>query len=158
MTAPSDAASARGETEKQRIDRNLEELMAELRVALPGVQVLFAFLLILPFNRRFEEATAFQEKVYLATIVCTAIASLLLIAPTMQHRLLFRRDLKLRILRTSQRLAIAGLSFLALAMTGALLLVTDFVFGAATAAIVTGTIAIAFVVVWYALPRAARRH
>jgi O-antigen/teichoic acid export membrane protein len=158
MATTSDAASARGETEKQRIDRNLYELMAELRVALPGVQVLFAFLLILPFNRRFEQVTPFGEKVYLATVVCTAISSLLLIAPTMQHRMLFRRDEKLRILRYSQRLAIGGLAFLALGMTGALLLVTNFVFGTTTAAIITATVACAFAVLWFALPWSAGRR
>lgn len=75
----SKAAKERDETEKERIDRNLEELMAEMRVALPGVQVLFAFLLILPFNARFEMVTDFQRDVYLATILCTAISSLLLV-------------------------------------------------------------------------------
>lgn len=153
----SKAARERGETEKERIDRNLEELMAEMRVALPGVQVLFAFLLILPFNQRFEEVTAFQEGVYLVTIILTAASSMLLIAPTLQHRLQFRQDRKEQILRTSQKAAIAGLAALGLAMTGALLLVCDFVFGGATAAVVSAGALIAFAGVWFALPLASRR-
>lgn len=152
------AAKARGETEKERIDRNLDELMAEMRVALPGVQVLFAFLLILPFNARFELVTDFQRDIYLVTIICTAISSLLLIAPTLQHRLQFRADRKEQILYASQRMAVTGLGFLGVAMTGALLLVCDFVFGSTTAAIVAAGSALAFATVWFLLPLAARRR
>lgn len=98
----------RSESELERIDRNLSELMAELRIALPGVQVLFAFLLILPFNARFESVTPFQEKVYLGTLLAAALCAAFLIAPTMHHRLQFREGRKARILAHSQRLAIWG--------------------------------------------------
>ena len=125
----------RDETETERVDRNLSELIAELRVALPGIQVLFAFLLILPFNYRFSDLTKGQESLYFGVLVCTALSAALLIAPTMHHRLQFRQDKKLRILTHSQYLAIAGLSLLALAMSGAVFLVGDFVFGSTTAAI-----------------------
>ena len=145
-------ASKRNETEYERIDRNLEELMAEMRVALPGIQVLFAFLLILPFNSRFDLVTPLQEKVYLGTLICTALSTVLLIAPTMHHRLQFRMDRKERILAHSHRLALIGLALLALGMTGAVFLVTDFVFdhtvAAISAAVVVGTVAGA----WYVMP------
>jgi hypothetical protein len=154
----SKAAKERGETEKERVDRNLDELMAEMRVALPGVQVLFSFLLILPFNARFEQVTDFQRDIYLATILCTAISSLLLIAPTLQHRLQFRADRKEQILYASQRLAVPGLAYLGIAMTGPLLLVTDFVFGGTPAAVVTAGSALAFTTVWFLLPMAARNR
>ena len=109
-------AGERSETELERIDRNLNELMTELRVALPGVQVLFAFLLILPFNSRFEQASDLQEKVYLGTLICTAVCAVLLIAPTLHHRLQFRTHRKERILAHAHRLALIGLSLLAVAM------------------------------------------
>lgn len=150
--AESPAAEARNETEIERVDRNLEELMAELRVALPGVQVLFAFLLILPFNSRFEQVTPAQEKVYLGTLLCAAFCTVLLIAPTMSHRMQFRMGRKERILRHSQRLALAGLSLLALAMAGAVFLVSDFVFGSVVAAIAAALLALAVAWSWYVLP------
>lgn len=146
------AAMRRGETELERIDRNLEELMAELRVALPGVQVLFAFLLILPFNARFAEASEFEKGLFLGTLACTAFASLFLIAPTLHHRLQFRADRKERILRHAQALALTGLALLAVAMCGATALVCHFVFGTAAAIAVTAPLAIVFGVVWYLLP------
>lgn len=145
-------ASARGESELERADRNLVELLGGLRVALPGVQVLFAFLLVVPFNARFEQVTAFQEKVYFATLVLTAVASALLIAPTIHHRLEFRKGDKDHLVRVSNRLAIAGLGVLALAMTGAVLFVTDFLFGTTTTVVTAAGIALFFAIFWYALP------
>src|SRR4051794_37595741 len=88
----SQANEGRNETEKERLDRNLNELLGELRVALPGVQVLFAFLLAVPFNQGFSKATQFQKDIYLVTLLLTAAASALLIAPSAYHRLMFRRD------------------------------------------------------------------
>src|SRR5436305_11613606 len=87
-------ASGRTETELERYDRNLTELMGELRVALPGVQVLFAFLLVAPFNARFGHTTPFERRLYFATLLLTLLASILLIAPTMIHRLQFRQGRK----------------------------------------------------------------
>ncbi len=142
----------RNETEIERVDRNLEELMAELRVALPGVQVLFAFLLILPFNARFADVTEAQQKIYFGTLVCTALAAALLIAPTMHHRLQFRRNRKRRVLAYSQQLAVLGLTLLAVAMSGAVFLVGDFVFDSTTAAIGTAIPALVMAVTWYVLP------
>lgn len=152
MTGSDAETETRRETELERIDRNLTELMAELRVAIPGVQVLFAFLLILPFNARFESATSFQEIVYVLTLLATALSTVLLIAPALHHRLQFRVGAKPRILEHSQRLALAGLTLLALAMTGAVVLVCDFVFGAAVATGGAAVVALAFAATWYVLP------
>ena len=144
--------TGRVEDDQQRVDRNLSELLGELRVALPGIQVLFAFLLIVPFNQRFADVTPFQEKVYFVTLLCAAGASACLIAPTVHHRIEFRRQDKEHIVVVSNRLAIAGVTFLAVAMTGAVLLVTDLLFETATTAIATGGVALVFAVLWYALP------
>src|SRR5918997_794976 len=129
------AGSGRPETEEERLDRNLGELLGELRVALPGVQVLFAFLLVVPFNARFTELGPGQERLYLATLLLAGLASALLIAPTAYHRITFRLQDKARLVVAANRLAIAGLAFLALSMTLAIALVTDVVFGTAVAAI-----------------------
>jgi hypothetical protein len=157
---PGDEASHpdRNETEIERVDRNLNELLEEIRVAMPGVQVLFAFLLVLPFNSRFGQVTATQEKIYYGTLVCTAVAAALLIGPTMNHRLQFRQNKKERILIISHRLAIAGLSFMAVAMTGALFLVGDFVFDSTVAAIGAAIPAFVMLVVWYVLPLLGRNE
>jgi hypothetical protein len=147
-----DPSEGRHETEKERVDRNLLELTGELRVALPGVQVLFAFLLVVPFNARFLEVTDFQQTVYLVTLLLTAASSALLIAPTVHHRLTFRKQQKERIVLIGNRLTIAGLTTLGLAMIGVVLLVTDFVFGTVTTVIGAGLTAALFAVVWYVLP------
>jgi hypothetical protein len=151
-SAESELHGGRRETEKERVDRNLLELVSELRVAIPGVQVLFAFLLVIPFNRRFVEVTEFQEAVYLGTLLLTAASSALLIAPSVHHRLAFRKQRKERIVIIGNRLAIAGLASLGLAMTGAVLLVTDFVFDSTVTAIAAGATGVLFAVVWFLLP------
>lgn len=147
----------RDETPLERTDRNLTELLGELRVALPGVQVLFAFLLIVPFNTRFDDATTLQRDIYLGTLICTAFASALLIAPSMNHRLEFRHGDKEHLVRVSNRLTIAGLTLVALAMTGVTALVTDFVFGTTEAVATTAAVAVGFALLWYALPLQRRR-
>lgn len=151
----SDGAGGRDETELERVDRNLIELLNELRVALPGVQVLFAFLLVLPFNSGFKDVTGFQKDVYLFTLIAAALSAVLLIAPSMHHRLQFRAGNKREILRDANRLTIIGMTVLALAMCGAVVLVTDFVFGAGTMMATSIAIGVAFLVVWYLMP--ARR-
>lgn len=144
--------SGREETEEERLDRNLGELLQELRVALPGVQVLFAFLLAVPFQQGFTKITDFQKDVYFATLMLTALSAALLISPSAYHRLTFRMQQKDRLVLLANRFSIAGLACLALAMTGAILLVTDVLFGTA-ATIVTGTVAFSvFALFWYALP------
>jgi hypothetical protein len=141
-----------GETEKQRLDRNLDELLAELRVALPGVQVLFAFLLVLPFNQRFPELSSFQRGTYFVTLLLATAASICLIAPTAHHRIEFRAKDKKRIVFGATRLSIVGLTLLALAMSGAVLLITDFVYAGTTAAITSAGVVLLFALLWYAIP------
>src|SRR5215212_7064555 len=130
--------SGRDETEEERLDRNLSELLQELRVALPGVQVLFAFLLAVPFQQGFEKITPFQKGAYFGTLVCTAISAVMLISPTAYHRLTFRYQQKRKLVFYSNRFAIIGLVFLALAMTGAILLITDVLFSTAAALVTAG--------------------
>jgi hypothetical protein len=142
----------RDETEDERLDRNLTELLNELRVALPGVQVLFAFLLGVPFTQRFTQLAAYQEDVFFGTLMCAAAATAFLIAPSAYHRIEFRQRDKRYIVFQSNRLAIIGLAFLALAMTGVVLLVTDFIFGVIATAIATAGAALLFATLWYILP------
>ncbi|HWP32946.1 MAG TPA: DUF6328 family protein [Solirubrobacterales bacterium] len=144
--------SGRDESEAERLDRNLGELLQELRVALPGVQVLFAFLLAVPFQQNFTKINGFQRDVYFAILLCTAMSAILLIAPSSYHRVTFRLQQKRELIFLANRFTIAGLTFLALAMTGAIVLITDVLFGPIVT-IVTGVIAAAaFIVVWYVMP------
>lgn len=140
------------ETEQERVDRELIELLNELRVALPGVQVLFAFLLAVPFQQRFSTVNAFQRDVYYGTLLTSTIAAALLIAPTAYHRLNFRQHDKRRIVLHSNRLSIAGIGALAVAMTGVILLITDFLFDPLLTALATGSAVILFALFWAALP------
>jgi len=146
------SGTGRDESEEERLDRNLSELLQELRVALPGVQVLFAFLLTVPFQQGFTKITPFQERVYFATLLCTAVSAAMLITPTAYHRMTFRLQQKRHLVLVANRVAIIGISFLALAMTGAIMLITDFIFGGAATAI-TATLAFSmFLTLWYLLP------
>jgi hypothetical protein len=140
------------EDEAERLDRNLDELLSGLRVALPGVQVLFAFLLVLPFQQGFSGVTSFQKGVYFGTLVSTALASICLIGPSARHRVRFRHGDKEYVVLTGSRLAIGGIAFLGLAMCGAILLVSDFLFslGAALAAAIP--IALILAGVWFGSP------
>ena len=143
--------TGRDETERERLDRQLNQLLNELRVAMPGVQVLFAFLLAVPFQQRFTQATEFQKDVYFVTLLAAATASALFIAPTAYHRLMFRGSDKSRLVSLSSAFALAGLVALAIAMNGAILLVTDVLFDGT---IVTVTAVLAgslYVGLWFVL-------
>jgi hypothetical protein len=142
------ASEEGGESRKERIDRELMELLNELRVALPGVQFLFAFLLVVPFQQRGADLTDFQRDVYFATLLAAAVATGLLIGPAAQHRVLFRQHDKEALLRRSNRSAFLGLTVLALAIVGAVLLVTDVVFDL-TLAWVTAVVVGLFLVWWW---------
>jgi hypothetical protein len=142
----------RHETPAERVDRNFNELLGELRIALPGVQVLFAFLLTVPFAQGFAQLSGFERGLYFAVLLLTALASALLIAPTAYHRLQFRRGRKREILMFANRSAVLGLGALALAMSGAILLITDFLFGIAAAIPVGAAAALMFGSLWYLLP------
>jgi cation transport ATPase len=143
--------SERQETEQERLDRQLNQLLNELRVAMPGVQVLFAFLLAVPFQQRFTEVTDFQRDVYFVTLLAAAAASALFIAPTAYHRLMFRARDKPRLVALSSKFALAGLVALAIAINGALLLVTDVLFDG-TIVIVTSIVAgTLYIGLWFVL-------
>ena len=147
-----EARYRRDETEEERLDRNLTELLNELRVALPGVQVLFAFLLGVPFTQRFSELAAYQEDVYFGTLICAAAATAFLIAPSAHHRIEFRLQDKRHIVFLANRFAIVGLAFLAFAMTGVVLLITDFLFSPVATAVATSLTALLFLLLWYVMP------
>src|ERR1700759_4234453 len=150
---PQGRPSGREETEDERLDRNLGELLQELRVALPGVQVLFAFLLAVPFQQHFTSISAFDKKAYFATLLLTALSAALLIAPSAYHRITFRYQQKGRLVFVANRLAIAGLATLALAMTCAVMLITNVLFcHIATTVVTTALILTMFVVLWAVLP------
>jgi predicted membrane channel-forming protein YqfA (hemolysin III family) len=140
------------ESKDERLDRELIELLNELRVALPGVQVLFAFLLAVPFTQRFERLTAVQKDVFFAAFLCTAVATALLIAPSAYHRLRWRERDKEHMLQLSNQLAIAGTIFLASAVVAVVYLVTDLIFGTAATLVATVLTAALFGWLWYALP------
>jgi len=141
-----------GEDEKARRDRELIELLNELRVVLPGVQVLFAFLLTVPFSNGYTRMTGLQRDMYFVTFIATALATILLIAPSTYHRLLFRRGDKERMLYTANRMTIAGTMWLAVAMASAVFVITDVLFGAAWAAGVAAVAALTLAWFWYVLP------
>ena len=144
--------TGRDESEQERTDRNLQEMLGELRVALPGVQVLFAFLLVVPFNQRFGEVTDFQKTLYLITLLFTTASTMRLIAPMVHHRIEFRRQHKEQIVSTGNRIVILGLAPLAIAMTGAVTLVTDFLYGMTMTAIAVGGVAPSFLGLWFLIP------
>jgi hypothetical protein len=145
-------APAPKESKHERLDRELIELLNELRVALPGVQVLFAFLLGVPFTQRFARTSELQQDAYFATFLCAAAATALLIAPSAYHRLTWRRGDKEHLLLVSNRLAIAGTALLVVAIAGSVFVVTDLLFDATTAALFAGATAAFFGWFWYAMP------
>lgn len=147
----------RNETHLERLDRNLEELTGELRVVVTGVQVLFAFLLIVPFDTGFADVGPFERMVYLVTLVLAALAAVCTIAPSAEHRFLFRHDDKQHIVFSSNRVVIGGLAFLALAMCGCLMLVTTKLFGVTAGALAAGIGALPFAILWFAGPIARLR-
>jgi hypothetical protein len=147
----------RHETEAERLDRNYSELLQELRVAQAGVQILFAFLLSLAFTPRFATTTSLQRGVYVSTLLLAAAAAALLIAPVSFHRLVFRRRQKDDLVEVGNRLALAGLVALFLAMVGAVLLILDVVLGNLTAAVLTAVVAVWFLLLWFALPLPYRK-
>jgi uncharacterized protein involved in cysteine biosynthesis len=146
------------ETRKERVDRELLELLNELRVALPGVQFLFAFLLIVPFQQTMASTTAFQQDVYFLTLLAVCLATGLLIAPAAQHRVLFRQADKEALLHRSSRMAFAGLVVLAVAIALAVLLVIDVVFSRTQAFVTAGAVAALLAWWWIVVPFWQRAH
>ena len=141
-----------GEDSQERTAREMIELLQELRIVIPGVQVLFAFLLTVPFNQGFAKLDTAQRDVFFATLLCTAVATALLIAPSAHHRLLFRQGVREQRLQMGNLLAILGLVFLVPAMVGVIFVITDLIFGMTVAAIVTFVMALLFLSLWFLLP------
>jgi peptidoglycan/LPS O-acetylase OafA/YrhL len=156
-TGQYDHSVAGEESPQQRVNRELIELLNEVRVAIPGVQVLFAFLLAVPFQQRFKQATVFQRDTYFATLSCAFVATALLVAPSALHRLNFRQGEKQQILTTSNNLIIAGIAVLGVALVGVILLVADVLFVPAVAAIAPAIGAAVLIMLWGVLPWRIRR-
>ncbi len=146
------------ETDKERVDRELIELLNGLRVALPGVQVLFAFLLVLPFQQGFDAIDDIARHVYFAALVASAIASALLIAPSVYHRLNFRRRNKERMLMDSNQMAILGSAFVAVGIACAIFLIAEVVYGPAFATVATVLVLALYGGLWWVLPLLRRRE
>lgn len=147
----------REETSKERLDRNMEELNGELRVVITGVQVLFAFLLVVPFNTGFAHVGGYERTVYFVTLLLASLSAVCMIAPAAQHRFLFRHDDKRHIVFVSNRIVIVGLAFLALAMCGCLLLVATKLFGELAGLITLLLGAVPFATLWFVVPLLRRR-
>jgi len=145
-----------GESRQARINRELMELLNELRVALPGVQFLFAFLLVVPFQQRVTQTTDFQKDVYFVTLVAAVVATGLLIAPAAQHRILFRKHDKEALLKRSSRSAVAGTFVLAVAICSAVLLVVDMLFSRTQAWVTAGVFAVLLGWWWFGIPLVQR--
>jgi len=141
----------RTQEEQERLERQLTELLNELRVAMPGVQVLFAFLLAVPFQQRFATVTSFQRDVYFVTLLAAAAATALFIAPSAYHRIAFGHHEKPSVIRIGTREFICGLVALAVAMNGAVLLVTDLLFSPRTVIVTMVCVASLFGWLWLGL-------
>jgi len=153
-----DATSGRHETEVEKLDRNFDDLLQELRVSQTGVQILFAFLLTLAFTQRFEDIDEFQRNTYVVTLMASVAATILFIAPVAYHRIVFRQHMRPELVRDGNRMAMAGLCFLAIAMSGAILLIVDVVLGDTWATVLTAVVLLFMLVLWYVLPLVQRRR
>ncbi len=143
------------ESKEDRHNRELIELLNELRVALPGVQVLFAFLLAVPFANGFPKLGKVDRDIFFVAFIATAVSTVLLIAPSSYHRLRWRQHDKEKLLVTSNVLTIAGLACLAIAITSVVFVITDFLFHRTWAATFSAFIAACFLLLWYGLPLVA---
>jgi Family of unknown function (DUF6328) len=146
----------RHESQEKRDDRNLAELLQELRVAGLGVQVLFGFLLAIPFATGFRHLDDVQRDLYITTLILTTLATVQLLSPVAYHRLVFRRRQKEALVRTANRMAIAGLATVALAVTAAVALVLSYVAPGTPAIVITIIIGCLFAAVWFAYPLSRR--
>jgi hypothetical protein len=156
-TAAVVSAESRGETVDQVLDRNVAELLQELRVAFTGVQILFAFLLSLAFTQRFQELGGFDLAVYVTALMCTAVATMVLIAPVSFHRLVFRRRQKAALVVVADRLLLVGLALLIPAISSSVLLILNVAIGRWPAVAGASFTAAVALLTWYALPLAIRR-
>jgi hypothetical protein len=152
VTPVSDDRESTAEDRSSRLDRELLELLQELRVVLPGVQALFAFLLIVPFSERFASVSGPERGVYIVALLSSALAGVLFITAPAFHRLRFRCHDKAQLLRIGNRCAIAGMAALAVAMVAGVYLVTELLFGAGVGAALTAVVAIPIAVLWWIVP------
>jgi uncharacterized protein DUF6328 len=142
--------------EHERSDRQMAELLQELRVALPGVQILFAFLLTVPFAQGFQRVTSFQRTLFFITLLATAASTICFIAPTATHRLRFHQNDRRYVIESANRLLIAGLGFLGIAIVGAVSLITDYLFGLDSHWIWSALVALGILALWFARPLVRR--
>lgn len=146
----------RQESQAERDDRNLAELLQELRVAGLGVQVLFGFLLSLPFTTAFRQLSGGERDLYLACLILAAVATALLLGPVAYHRLVFRQGEKEKLVRSANIMAILGLITVGLAVSASVLLVTAFVAGYGTGSVIAVLVLVMFGLLWFAYPLARR--
>ncbi|HEX8095879.1 DUF6328 family protein [Jatrophihabitans sp.] len=156
--AQESGSDGRDESEADRLDRNYGELLQELRVAETGVQILFAFMLSIAFQQRFQTLDDLQRTIYVITLLFCTLSIALLVAPVAFHRLTFRQGLKDELVKITNRLALAGTSFLLLAVLSGVLLIFDYVVGRGFAAVVTTVLAVLFISLWVVLPLSRRRE
>jgi Family of unknown function (DUF6328) len=138
--------------EHERTERQMAEVLQELRIALPGVQILFAFLLTVPFAQGFSRVTSFQRDLFYGVLLATAISTICLIAPTATHRLRFHKSDRKYVIESANALMIAGLAFLALAILGAVVLITDYLFGLGGHWYWPALVAVVLVGLWFVRP------
>ncbi|MEO7262569.1 MAG: DUF6328 family protein [Jatrophihabitantaceae bacterium] len=155
--AQDSGSDSRDESEADRLDRNYNELLQELRVAETGVQILFAFMLSIAFQQRFETIDDVQRTIYVLTLLFCTLSIALLVAPVAFHRLVFRQGLKDELVTITNKLALAGTTFLLLAVLSGVLLIFDYVVGRGFAIVVTGMLAVVFLSLWLVLPLSRRR-
>ncbi|HEX8767681.1 MAG TPA: DUF6328 family protein [Jatrophihabitans sp.] len=156
--AKDSGSDGRNESEADRLDRNYGELLQELRVAETGVQILFAFMLSIAFQQRFQTLDDLQRTIYVITLLFCTLSIALLVAPVAFHRLVFRQGLKDELVKITNWLALAGTSFLLLAVLSGVLLIFDYVVGRGFAVTVTGVLAVLFVGLWVVFPLSRRRE
>lgn len=148
----------RDENEAERLDRHWLELLQELRVAQTGVQILFAFLLVIAFSVPFQEAGPYTQTVFAITLVVAAMATGLLIAPVSVHRLVYRRRLRVELVRAGAKMAVGGLFLMLLAVAGGLLLALDVALSRPASIVLAVAVVGWFAVFWYAVPLSVRRR
>jgi hypothetical protein len=144
-------------TQEQKRDRQMIELLNELRVALPGVQILFGFLLTVPFSQGFRKVTDFQRNTFFVTLLLAALSTACLIAPSAAHRVLFHRGERPWLVEHANRMLIGGVFFLAFALVGAVLLVTDYLFDSGIVVVVPVLLTLLLIGLWFVVPLARRR-
>jgi Family of unknown function (DUF6328) len=141
-----------GEDQHERLNREYIELLQEVRTAILGVQVLFVFLLRVPFSQRFTSVGTLEQYIFYATLICTLLSAALLMAPSPHHRVLWREHEREKRLELGNRMVIAGLSFLALAILGSVFLISDLAIGGVAAGLATAGVGVVFLWLWYGQP------